>query len=712
MRNSEALFLRQLACECGVEASYADVSGKRRVATPETLKKVLSALGAAVKNAEQTRDSLRRERERTFRERVEPVIVAWQSERNGVLVSWPESESGSAVECRLRAENGGGKRWAARPRDWTFVRKQKIEGVNYVTSRMPLSDRMPAGYYDLEIETGSARFRSLVLAAPRRAFREEPGRKRWGLFIPTYALHSERGWGAGDLSDLERVSAWGGKHGATVVATLPLLAAFLDWPFEPSPYAPASRLFWNEFYLDIEWACRSCGQQRLYKKLRAAAQAKTQQLERASLVRYREVMNLKRAALDQLASAFFSSGSSATKPFCAFVQKSPRVEDYARFRAAMERRKKSWREWPARMREGSLQPGDYDERARRRHLLAQWLMEEQLTRISSDARKAGRLFYLDLPLGVHPEGYDAWRGQEVFAHGANTGAPPDAVFTKGQDWGFAPLHPRGIREQGYRYVREYLETHMRHAGLLRLDHVMGLHRLYWVPHGASASEGAYVRYRPDEWHAILNIESHRRRTALAGENLGTVPPEVNAGLSAHGIRELYVVAYEAQPEASPPLRKIPSLSVASLNTHDMPAFRAFWEGRDLDDRFDLGLLKPKELKAETARREKLRNALLRFLRRRRLLEMESGEEVESVFRALLMHMSASAAEWVLINLEDLWLETQPQNVPGTSVERPNWRRKAKLSLEEIQRCPKLAEILAEVNRLREKDSPAAATRPR
>src|SRR5581483_12125792 len=186
--------------------------------------------------------------------------------------------------------------------------------------------------------------------------------------------------------------------------------------------------------------------------------------------------------------------------------------------------------------------------------------------------------------------YDVWRERRHFAHEAAAGAPPDAFFTKGQNWGFAPLHPERIREHGYGYLRRLLAFQMRHAGVLRIDHVMGLHRLYWIPPGFPAADGAYVRYPAEEWHAIFNLESLRQRTELVGENLGTVPPEVNAAMTRHHLRRMFVVPFEQRPDPRAALTPPPVHSVASVNTHDMPTFAAHWRGLDLAERQALGLI--------------------------------------------------------------------------------------------------------------------------
>ena len=330
-------------------------------------------------------------------------------------------------------------------------------------------------------------------------------------------------------------------------------------------------------------------------------------------------------------------------------------------------------------------------------MYVQWRAQEQMDDLLGDCRAKGMQFYLDLPLGVHPDGYDVWRERESFALTVNAGAPPDPFFTKGQDWGFSPLNPERLRQTHYRYLVEFLRFQMRHTGLLRIDHVMWLHRLYWIPKGRPASEGAYVRYPADELYAILSLESHRNKTMLVGENLGTVPPEVNKSMARHDLFETYVLQYELGHE----VRKPPRRSIASLNTHDMPTFEAFLRGLDIEDRFDLGLIKKRDLPREHRNRKRLVDALQKFLdsynsslrNDARGFQKRRDELYESLLAKVLRWLSESDAEIVLINLEDLWRETLPQNVPGTSSERPNWRRKLRYSLEQLRKNDPVRRLL-------------------
>jgi 4-alpha-glucanotransferase len=302
-------------------------------------------------------------------------------------------------------------------------------------------------------------------------------------------------------------------------------------------------------------------------------------------------------------------------------------------------------------------------------------------------------------VGVHPDGYDLWRYKDVFALGASAGAPPDPYFPNGQNWGFPPLHPDVIRRRGYQYFIDMLRFQMRHAGLLRVDHIMGLHRLYWIPPGMPPSMGAYVSYPAEEFYAILSLESHRHQTVIAGENLGTVPSQVTEFMVRHHVRETYVAQYEQRPNPTCALRPPPSPSVASVNTHDMPPFVSHWSAADIQQRVELNLFSKGKVRNESVARRSLNLALRQFLIRNGLLE-RAQQNCEAVLRACLEWLARSEAEYVLINLEDLWAEPQWQNVPGTTNQHPNWRRKARLDLEQIRGSTPIREFLQSIAKLR------------
>ncbi len=681
--------LHRLAELNGVQPSYLDAANQRRTASPEALSLLLKALGVPAENNQEITDSLRASRLRPYRRGIEPVIVCWENHETKVILHLPAKLAQKQLRTQLHFE--GGREEILIPKIRVPGAKE-VEGERFSTTEI-LLPRLPLGYHTLEISAGDTSHRSLVLSAPMRSYPASI-EKSWGAFLPMYAAHSKKSWGAGNFSDWERLSCWLGTQGAGVAATLPLLAAFLDYPVcEPSPYSPASRLFWNEFYIDVtrvpEFELSRegralVGSRSFQKDLRA--------FRRSEMIDYGVQWKARRKVLELLAKYFFSKDSPRRAEFDLFLHGRPEVNDYAAFRATCDTLKTSSHNWPQRLREGRLRASDYDESTKQFYLYIQWLAHGQVDELVRHGEEHGVRLYLDLPLGVNPDGYDVWRERKSFALEVSAGAPPDLFFSKGQDWGFAPLHPQRIRESGYRYVLAYLRFQMSHARMLRIDHVMGLHRLYWVPRGFGPAQGTYVSYAAEELHAIFNLESHRHRTLLVGENLGTVPPAVNESMERHGLRRMYVVPFEERPDPKAALASPPALSVASLNTHDMPTFIAHWRGDDLAERIELGLLSRGDLKREKQQREKLKKAMVRFLRAQGFLKSQKPPARE-VLRAMLAWLRASRAETLLVSLEDLWLEPKPQNVPGTTSERPNWRRKARLSLEQIFESRQIRELL-------------------
>lgn len=702
--------LRSLARAYGIQTSYIDMSGHEQDASPETLRALLATFGVPAGGPQEIGRSWQESRIRVWRRWIEPIIVTWDAKPIRFEVRLPASFESRPLGCQLKLEDGTIRNHTIDLSRTRRVRAVEVDRQPVLAKQITLPE-LPFGYHQLEIATADCVWQSMIIAAPTQSYAPPGWRKTWGVFLPMYALHSEKSWGAGNFSDGKALSEWTASLGGGVVATLPLMAAFLDGSVcEPSPYSPASRLFWNEFYLDVTLIpeFRRCGAaQRLVGSI--PFQNQLHQFRHSSIIDYLPEMAARRKVLELLAESFFASTDAIRhRGLGRFLRERPKVEDYARFRAVCEKANASWQTWPARLRDGHLRSADYEERVKRYHLYVQFVAQQQMDSLIRSCQAQGVSLCLDLPLGVHPDGYDVWRHREAFALGATTGAPPDAFFTKGQNWGFAPLHPERVREQRYRYVLDFLRFQMRHTGLLRIDHVMGLHRLYWIPKGFSAREGAYVRYREEELHALLSLESHRLRTMLVGENLGTVPRTVHSGMRRHRLRQLYVLQYEQKPDPQWPLRAPPADSVASLNTHDMPMFAAHWRGLDIADRAALGLLKRSHPAKERARRQQMNENLVLFLVRHGFLKRGS-RGVSTVLRACLEFLSASRAEIVLANLEDFWGETQPQNVPGTSGERPNWRRKARLTLEQIMRTPELVETLRRIDSLRRKRAHGTVT---
>lgn len=645
-----------LARACGVETSYIDLEGRRRRASPEALAAVLAALGHPVESARDAEDALwERERENHLR-LLDPVVVSWEGDDRRVPVRLGRGERGQRVECRLVTETGYTVEWAG-------------------AGEVVLPDDVPIGYHDLAVRSGGRRGDARLIRAPRTV--HDPAGREWGVFLPLYALRTRRSWGVGDLTDLGALARWVEGLGGGSVATLPLFAAFLDRPFDPSPYAPVSRLFFSELWVDptrapelaaSEEARALVGSDRLRLRIR--------DLQRAPLVDYRAAAAVKREVLEALARTFFTGDGWCSDGFHRFLADHPEARDYARFRAVCETRPGGWRAWPGRMRDGEIATGEYPEPAARYHLYAQYLARRQMDELSADAALA-----LDLPLGVHPDGFDAWRFRDEFVEGVSLGAPPDGFFTGGQDWGVPPPHPERSRATGHRTLIGALRTLCRHAATVRIDHVMAFHRLFWIPRGFDATEGVYVRYPAEELWAVVCVESSRSGTAIVGEDLGTVPPEVREAIDRHRARRTWVLPFQLD-EADRRLEPPPERSVALLDTHDTPPFAAWWAS------------------VPPARRRTWREALAAAgaAPGGEPGELPESERPRPLLEAALRFVSDSAARSIHVNMEDLWLETEPQNVPGTSMdEKPNWRRKARFAMEIFQEMPEVVETLREVD---------------
>lgn len=663
--------LKELARLYGTETSYEGMDGERHQADTDALVLTLRALGAELDTGQDAMAALHARRAELDALALQPVIVTWDGLLTQVRMRLAGSASESAaIEIRLESGEIVTHASHAKPRALPARRGWQATHV------LRCGRRLPLGYHRLRVETAGVTGEALLIAAPRHAYAPE-GAREWGVFLPLYALCSERSRGIGEYTDLHRAASWIHGLGGGFISTLPLLATFLDAPFEPSPYAPASRLFWNELFLDLTrvpgWSGAVHG-----------AATHVDACRPGSLVDYRRTAALKRRELEHACMAS-SDDAQVAGELRGFASDHPRAPDYARFRAVTDRRREGWPVWPQRQREGNLRDGDFAPEDYNYHLFAQWQADRQLADIASDDHAAA--LYLDMPLGVHPDSYDGWRFRELFAEKVSAGAPPDTLFTGGQDWGFRPLKPAALRATGYAYFIESLRHHLRYARMLRLDHVMSLYRLFWVPAGVEARRGVYVRYPDDELFAVLVLESSRHRAVVIGEDLGTVPPAVRRAMARHHVHRLHVVQYEASPGRRPAAPEPAETVVASLNTHDMPTFAGFWQGSEIDDQHALGLIDEAGHVSALERRAELRHALSR--------DIGAGGAVEAGLagQRLLERLAASTARYVLLNLEDLWLEDRPQNVPGTAAERANWRRRAARSLDDIMQDAAIRRML-------------------
>ncbi len=414
--------LRQLADSYGVEPGYHDDLQQWRDSDPDAMLAVLRVLGAQVERREDVPTALRERRQAMWRRPLEPVLVAWDGQAAEALLRLPARDASAALACRLDFESGETRSWPARAADLPVAERADVEGVAYEARRLALPSPLPIGWHKLTVQWNGQTAAATIIAAPTRAYGPDKMMHAWGVFLPLYALRTARDWGVGDFTDLGNFIGWTQDRGGGIVGTLPLLAAYLDEPLEPSPYSPASRLFWNELYVDPHNAAEFSAAQSVVGSADFATERDA--LRSMPLVEYKRTAALKRRVLERMAKAFFADPAGRPATFQRFLTSHPRAEDYAQFRAAVEKVRASWWAWPERMRDGRLAPGDYDDEAVRYHLYVQWLVDVQVKELSDRATQRGPGLYLDLPLGVNPDGYDVWRDREAFALAVSAGRRP------------------------------------------------------------------------------------------------------------------------------------------------------------------------------------------------------------------------------------------------------------------------------------------------
>ncbi len=656
--------LRDLARAAGLDPDYTSWRGTETSSSDESLRAALQALAPELGIDVGDPGAIGVLERARWAELVPPVVVGW----DGAIVvpfagradhdaEWelevgatrtPEAGTDEARGRVLARASGRLFELAADSHAWPG-------GIVHCVRRARIT--APLGYHVVRWRVGEVHGETFAICAPMLAA-GGPGRgpRRWGVFAPVYGLANEASGEAGDLANLAQLFAAVARRGGSYVATLPILAGFLDEPCTFSPYSPASRLYWNELYVNLGALAAEAGM--------AAPVAPAYG---AGLIDFRAQYRWRRAAFDPIASELLKTRASEIDRWA----EARGAYDYAAFRAFGELARTGWRHWNI-----TEAPRFIHTRAEAAalgadlvrvdsHVVAQWAMQRQLEElVRSDVG-----LYLDLPVGVNCDAYEVWRHRDLFLTTLSAGAPPDALFLGGQDWGLPPVSPIAQRRSRYAYFIACVRHHMQVAKMLRVDHVMGLFRLYCVPAGRPATDGVYVRYAADELLAILALESSRSGCALVGEDLGTVPVGVRPAMARHGLFRLHVGQWHLPAKVGAAPLPSPAESVASLNTHDTATFAGWWRGTDIDDRRELGLITETQDKAERVERADARAALLAFV------GVSPLPELERAMVGATADLARGPAEVVLVALDDLALDPLPHNVPGTTTQRPNWQHR-------------------------------------
>jgi len=666
--------LVELAHAHGVATEFWDWQGRHTTPSTRSIAAILAALDIDLSTHEALESALAEVRNAPWRRVLPDVVVLREGSADQVCVH-VEHEQPIDVWVELEA---GGERPLVQTDRW--VDPRIVDGRMIGEATFALPDDLPLGWHSLcARHPGGVAARPLVVT-PRRL--ELPPalaeRRAWGFAVQLYSLRSDRSWGLGDLADLAELASWSARrHGAGFVLVNPLHAAEPVAPMEASPYLPTTRRFVNPVYLrveDIHEVAYLPATERAVVEWQAEA-VRALNVAPGPLDRD-AVWAAKRAALETVFAQPRSPARQASfEDFCAAEGQG--LVDFATWCALAERYGLPVSHWPAHALDPRGTPVEQmrEELADRIefHRWLQWCADEQLARAQQVARDSGMPIGIihDLAVGVHPHGADVWAMNDVLARGVTTGAPPDAFNQLGQDWSQPPWRPDRLAELGYAPFRDMVRSVLRHSGGLRVDHIVGLFRLWWVPRGLPPSEGTYVRYDHEALVGILALEAHRAGAFVIGEDLGTVEPWARDYLRERGLLGTSVLWFERDGQGRP-LRPESwrDLALATVTTHDLPPTAGYLAGEHIELRARLGLL-TRPMQQEIIADEADRAATLQLLRELGLLGETSSERdrVEALHRFLTW----TPAKLIGVALADAVGDRRAMNLPGTDKEYPNWR---------------------------------------
>jgi 4-alpha-glucanotransferase len=674
-----------------VARSYVDALGTPRDAAPETVARFEQILAEEPHHV------------------VEPVLVLCEGEPLAVeltlpAMSWPES-----VRWTLVREDGQGQDGELPLREAQVVRARTgPDGTVFDTRRITLGGPLPLGIHRLALTVDAyARADVHVVVVPARAYL--PQGRTWGIALQLYTLRSARNHGIGDFADLRAVCRLLGERGATYAGINPLHAPFRTDPEAASPYAASSRRWLNYLYvaLDNVPEARDSRVRALLEDVSHREQVA--RLQATADVDYTGVAALKDAVLRACFDALADDAArlAAFEGWCA--EQGDPLARFAAFEAIVARYGRDLSAWPAALRTPTSPDvalfAAAEEHEVRYAKYLQWLAAEQLEAVAADAEQHGVRLYRDLAVGVDANAADVWVDADAYVADVSVGAPPDVLNTLGQDWGLPPLDPRGLARDGYAELLAVVQSNCHDAGALRIDHAFSLARLYWIPRGAGARDGTYVTYPLDDLAGVVALAGVRERCVVIGEDLGTVPERFRERMEERGILSYRILFFERRLDGSfVPPDEYPALALAASGTHDLPTIPAWLRGEDLTLRDRLGLLETPLADAQAARERDRAAFLDALVAHGDLASAERGDDT-AVVVAANRYLAATPCAIVMAQLDDVLGERAPVNVPGTSTEYPNWRRKLGTDVESLAADPRLHRLCTTLAELRPRTLP-------
>ncbi|HEY1241730.1 MAG TPA: 4-alpha-glucanotransferase [Bryobacteraceae bacterium] len=703
--------LDSAAVACGIEGAYWDIFGNRHVTSTTVKQAILNSMGVAAGTPDELVHSLTDRARREWERLLSPAVVIPESRPRLLPIQVPAEMAGERARVAVRREDGSSSQFEVSLSELTQTGSADLDNRTWFRKQVRLPENLPLGYHDVSVSVGSTSATTRLIVTPERAYTGPDQARTAGVAVSLYGVRSARNWGAGDFRDLLAVIDWAADGlQAGFVSLNPLHAIHNREPFNTSPYSPNSIFYQNYLYLDVE-GIEDFARCRRARALRHQSDicAEIESLRAASLVDYERVAAIKLRFLKLLFVQFLRerhAGSSRSQEFDAFrSREGDLLEKFATFCALDEhlhRRNPDlwiWPHWP-------LEYHDPDGPAvvafRKKHWRSvlfyqyvQWQIDRQLDRAQQHARNRLPIgLYHDLALATDKFGSDLWAHRRFFASGCRVGSPPDDFAPNGQDWGFPPPNSENHREDGYRLFVESIRKNCRHGGALRIDHVMRLFRLYWIPEACDASQGAYVRELCDDYLRLLALESVRNRVIIVGEDLGTVEPAIRETLSRFGILSYRVFYFEKLNGEFRRSDEYPPQALVSSSTHDLPTLSGYWVSADIEARRQAGMIDDEGYRNQSAARAHDKQKMLDALFRANLLPehlsrsaADYRELTPELHHAIAGFLALTPSRLLSINQEDITWEPYQQNLPGTTWQYPNWRRKMRFTVEQLRSDP-------------------------
>ncbi|MCA8931922.1 MAG: 4-alpha-glucanotransferase [Rhodospirillaceae bacterium] len=717
--------LGRLAEAAGIVPQYHDIRGVEHPTKEETARIFLGRMGLPADTEAEVAASLALLAAREWGRLLQPVaVLASETPERWVAVQVPNDAAELVLSWDLVRENGRRDAGQVRPSELDVLETGGPLARPVTRYRLPLPADLADGYHVLTATLGAAAEAAScrVAVAPPRCWMPQDvvGEERVaGISCQLYSLNGGRhGLGIGHFGDLARLCRRTGEAGFDVVGINPLHALFPSDPAQASPYSPASRHFLNMLYIDPE----AVPEFALSREAQAYYGAATASMDLSGgMIDYVAVASRLFPVLHACHAAFRShhvaAGTDRAAAFDAFrAFRAPRLDDFATFLAlqdvfAAERTDGlDWRTWPEEFRDPRSAAVA---RFRVEHAdtvsfycYLQWLADGQLAAAAGNGRHAGLRIglYTDMAIGVGPTSFTAWHEPDLMVAGASVGAPPDPLGPQGQDWGLSPFNPLALRDHGYEPIISAIRQNMQHAGAIRIDHVMGMARLFWVPAGGLPADGAYVRYPLDDLLRLVALESCRAQCIVIGEDLGTVPDGLRERLQAAGVLGCRVLMFERWDDG---LFKEPSfysdLALVTSGTHDTATLAGFWTGRDLQWREELHQYKTGAIRdAAQADRQADRRRLIDALINHRDWPREPWTDTEEqtldqhLLAAIYGYLAATPCRLMMVAIEDILCQVEQMNLPGTVHEHPNWCRRLAAGVDEIFDRPATRKLLADL----------------